>query len=137
MERAEQVRGGGGREILAGSLTVLIHFPLVQSHDQPEVKDWEDPGALAGGGDDGTRIIRAILRAAPRLLEPNRSGMKKAKVWMEVDASHPLLFAKEEEEKERRKVGGELRLMEWRKDLSGKPRFCCWALNESPKDADS
>jgi hypothetical protein len=62
--------------------------------------------------------------------------MKRAKVWMEVDASHPLLFAKEEEEKERRKGGGELRLMEWRKDLSGKPRFCCWAMNEPPKDAD-
>lgn len=46
---------------------------------------------------------------------------------MEVDASHPALFVAEEEEKIKRNVKGGMRLVEWRKDLSGKPRFCCWA----------
>jgi methylase of polypeptide subunit release factors len=72
---------------------------------------------------DGTRVIRAILKEAPRLLKRREGG----KVWMEVDASHPALFAAEEGEKIQRNVKGGMRLVEWRRDLSGRPRFCCWA----------
>jgi len=53
--------------------------------------------------------------------------MEGGRVWMEVDASHPALFAAEEEEKMKRNVKGGMRLIEWRRDLSGRPRFCCWA----------
>jgi hypothetical protein len=46
---------------------------------------------------------------------------------MEVDVSHPELFEREHQEQQ----GGissssGMRLVEWRRDMTGNPRFCCW-----------
>lgn len=56
---------------------------------------------------------------------------------MEVDVSHPALFEREDTEQEQGEGGGGggmgmgagMRLAEWRRDLAGNPRFCCWALD--------
>ena len=44
-------------------------------------------------------------------------------VWMEVDVSHPAVFEREDQQQQQ-----QLRLAEWRRDLAGNPRFCCWEL---------
>lgn len=83
-----------------------------------EVRRYEDPGAL-DGGEDGGDIIRSILRRAPKLLRPAPGlGM----VWMEVDDSHPQAMEREPAAWE---AAGPMRLVEWRRDCSGRPRFVC------------
>jgi len=70
-------------------------------------------------------------------LKRREGGREGGRVWMEVDASHPALFVVEEEEKKRRNVKGGMRLVEWRKDISGRPRFCCWAwMGEEEEDGE-
>jgi len=43
-------------------------------------------------------------------------------VWMEVDVSHPELFKQEGQTA----ASNGMRLVEWRRDMAGNPRFCCW-----------
>ena len=57
-------------------------------------------------------------------------------VWMEVDVSHPALFDREQQQRQQQQQssssggdGGRVRLAEWRRDLAGNPRFCCWELD--------
>lgn len=80
---------------------------------EPDVRNFEDPGALAGGGPDGLDIVRQLLDAAPRLLPPGGS------MWLEVDESHPPLVA----DYLLTKPQAGLALREASSDLQGRPRF--------------
>mmetsp|Transcript_21953 Transcript_21953/g.70685 ORF Transcript_21953/g.70685 Transcript_21953/m.70685 type:complete len:437 (+) Transcript_21953:556-1866(+) len=57
---------------------------------EPEVRAFEDPLALDGGG-DGLDVARAILDQAPTYLDPDSTRT----VWFELDSSHPLTLAAE------------------------------------------
>ena len=88
--------------------------------------------------EDGTEIIRSILSVAPLLLkkEDDEKEGEEGQVWMEVDVSHPFLFEEEEKLNQATEMGkGEkMHLVEWREDMSGKPRFICWGRKGRGKD---
>ena len=65
---------GGLLVELAGSVDVLIsnppYIPSGAIPIDPEVRDFDPPLALFGGGDDGLDIPRAVIAAAVRLVRP-------------------------------------------------------------------
>ena len=83
---------------------------------EEEVAGHEDDGALCGGV-DGLDVIRDLMRAAPRLLDPE--GPRA--IWMEVDTSHPPLI--EEWLKEDEQAALQLEQVSQMDDLYGRPRF--------------
>ena len=83
---------------------------------EEEVAGHEDDGALCGGT-DGLDVIRDLMRAAPRLLNPE--GPRA--IWMEVDTSHPPLI--EEWLKEDEQAALQLEQVSQMDDLYGRPRF--------------
>ena len=83
---------------------------------EEEVAGHEDDGALCGGT-DGLDVIRDLMRAAPRLLDPE--GPRA--IWMEVDTSHPPLI--EEWLKEDEQAALQLEQVSQMDDLYGRPRF--------------
>lgn len=95
---------------------------------QAEVRDFEDPAALDGGG-DGLAMVREILRWSPPLL----SAEGTREVWMEVHHSHPAILAREAEEAVRSGTGrdGSLELVDVEKDAFGQERFVRFRLKGS------
>jgi len=119
-----------GQEAAQSFDLIVSNPPYIPEADmaglEPEVKNYEDRGALCGG-QDGGNIIRAILKLAPTLLE-HQYGL--GEVWMEVDVSHPermeSWLAVDQQQQSRR-----LEFVEWRRDLAGRPRFCRFRLLDS------
>ena len=123
-EAGEGAQGEG-----AGSSTTTALFDVIVSNPpyipradmaalEAEVAHHEDDRALCGGN-DGLDVVRDLLRAAPRLLNPE--GPRA--IWLEVDTSHPPL------------IEGWLRdepqatelcmvMTRWLPDAFGRPRFC-------------
>ncbi|KAM4741922.1 LOW QUALITY PROTEIN: MTRF1L release factor glutamine methyltransferase [Anableps anableps] len=109
---------------LFSSISVLVsNPPYLFSEDmaslEPEIFRFEDHAAL-DGGEDGQNVIRQILTLAPDFLS------NRGRVYLEVDPRHPPLIRRWVEENME-----ELRYMETRHDVSGKPRFCILQKEES------
>ncbi|XP_054882169.1 MTRF1L release factor glutamine methyltransferase [Poeciliopsis prolifica] len=111
---------------LFSSISVLVsNPPYLFSEDmatlEPEISRFEDRGAL-DGGEDGLNVIRQILTLAPDFLS------HRGRVYLEVDPRHPALIRRWVEDNVE-----ELRFVETRRDVSGKPRFCILQKEESHK----
>ncbi|KAF0034807.1 hypothetical protein F2P81_012565 [Scophthalmus maximus] len=79
---------------------------------EPEILRFEDPSAL-DGGQDGLDVIRQILTMAPKVLSDH------GRAYLEVDPRHPRLIRRWVEANVE-----ELRYVETRHDITGRPRFC-------------
>ncbi|KAG7494360.1 hemK methyltransferase family member 1 [Solea senegalensis] len=79
---------------------------------EPEILKFEDPAAL-DGGTDGLNVIQQILTMAPKILSNH------GRVYLEVDPRHPPLILHWVEANVE-----ELRYVETRHDITGRPRFC-------------
>uniref|UniRef100_A0A3B5PV69 HemK methyltransferase family member 1 n=1 Tax=Xiphophorus maculatus TaxID=8083 RepID=A0A3B5PV69_XIPMA len=117
---AEQMPG------LFSSISVLVsNPPYLFSEDmatlEPEISRFEDRAAL-DGGEDGLNVIRQILTLAPDFLS------NRGRIYLEVDPRHPALIRRWVEDNVE-----ELRFVETRQDVSGKPRFCILQKEESHK----
>ncbi|XP_008406870.1 MTRF1L release factor glutamine methyltransferase isoform X1 [Poecilia reticulata] len=111
---------------LFSSISVLVsNPPYLFSEDmatlEPEISRFEDCAAL-DGGEDGLNVIRQILTLAPDFLS------NRGRVYLEVDPRHPALIRRWVEDNVE-----ELRFVETRQDVSGKPRFCILQKEESHK----
>ncbi|CEL95770.1 unnamed protein product [Vitrella brassicaformis CCMP3155] len=89
---------------------------------QPEVRDYEDSGALDGGA-DGMFFIRSLASRMAAFLKPHgQGGMRQ--VWLETDSSHPEVLqgavAKRDGSGD---FGGRVVSMQWWRDLGGHSRF--------------
>lgn len=110
---------------LFSSVSVLVsNPPYLFTEDmaslEPEIFRFEDHAALDGGA-DGLNVIRQILTLAPDLLS------NRGRVYLEVDPRHPPLV------RQRVEMMGDLRYVETRHDVSGRPRFCILQKEESHK----
>lgn len=106
---------------------IVSNPPYIPSKDiaslQPEIVQFEDPGAL-DGGDDGLDIVRDLLRAALYLLSPQGPG----EIWLEVSHEHPnkirqLTQFTPHELLEQDRIFSEYDCIAAISDLSGNPRF--------------
>ncbi|XP_053303530.1 MTRF1L release factor glutamine methyltransferase [Pleuronectes platessa] len=79
---------------------------------EPEILRFEDPSAL-DGGEDGLNVIKQILTMAPKILSDH------GRAYLEVDPRHPSLIQQWVEVNVK-----ELRYVETRHDITGRPRFC-------------
>jgi len=98
---------------------------------QAEVRRYEDVRALCGG-EDGADVVREVVRAAPRLLDPR--GPRS--VWLEVDASHPPLLeawlsGDSTGETSAAPPAG-MRFSRAFRDADGRPRFCQLEWDSGP-----
>lgn len=106
---------------------IVSNPPYIPSKDiaalQPEIVQFEDPGAL-DGGDDGLDIVRDLLCAAIYLLSPQGPG----EIWLEVSHEHPdkirrLTLSASNELVEKDRIFVEFDCVAAIHDLSGNPRF--------------
>ncbi|XP_019957242.1 LOW QUALITY PROTEIN: MTRF1L release factor glutamine methyltransferase [Paralichthys olivaceus] len=91
---------------------------------EPEILRFEDPSAL-DGGEDGLNVIKQILTMAPKILSDN------GRAYLEVDPRHPPLIRRWVEANVE-----ELRYVETRHDITGRPRFCILQKENSYKDPE-
>lgn len=107
---------------------IVSNPPYIPSADildlEPEVKRYEDHGALDGGV-DGLDIIKDLIKHASKLLKPD--GPRE--LWMEVADTHPPVLEKllnpgqgGHEDNELR-IQSNCTLLECITDLYGNPRF--------------
>ncbi|XP_074500715.1 MTRF1L release factor glutamine methyltransferase [Sebastes fasciatus] len=89
---------------------------------EPEILRFEDHAAL-DGGEDGLKVIKQILTLAPQILSNH------GRVYLEVDPRHPPLIQTWVEANVE-----EMRYVETRHDISGRPRFCILQKEESNKE---
>ncbi|XP_037629463.1 MTRF1L release factor glutamine methyltransferase [Sebastes umbrosus] len=89
---------------------------------EPEILRFEDHAAL-DGGEDGLKVIKQILTLAPQILSNH------GRVYLEVDPRHPPLIQTWVEANVE-----EIRYVETRHDISGRPRFCILQKEESNKE---
>lgn len=80
----------------------------------PEVREYEDPRALIGGGKDGLDVIRCILTLAPTVLSSD------ADVWLETHGTHEQ---REKLDEFVQRSCPRLQVQGWYEDFAGKPRF--------------
>ncbi|KAK2861976.1 hypothetical protein Q5P01_001509 [Channa striata] len=114
---------------LCRPVSVLVsNPPYLFSEDmaslEPEVFRFEDHSAL-DGGNDGLQVIRQILTLSPQILSNHGC------VYLEVDPRHPLLIQPWVEAHVE-----ELRYMETRHDITGRPRFCILQKEKSHRDRE-
>ena len=133
--------GGDGFDL------IVSNPPYIPAKDMetlmPEVKEYEDFGALCGG-EDGLDVVREIVDAAPSLLRrqtDTHDEMLRPSIFLEVDPTHPRIL--EDWLRPRRialntKGEGsnidhttaeplqqrEVTWLESHEDLAGKARFC-------------
>ncbi|XP_040060251.1 MTRF1L release factor glutamine methyltransferase isoform X2 [Gasterosteus aculeatus] len=104
----------------------LSNPPYLFSEDmdtlEPEIFRFEDHAAL-DGGIDGLKVIKQILTLAPQILSNH------GRVYLEVDPRHPPLIRRWVEANVE-----EMRYVETRHDVSGRPRFCILRKEKSNKD---
>ncbi|XP_054472558.1 MTRF1L release factor glutamine methyltransferase [Anoplopoma fimbria] len=89
---------------------------------EPEILRFEDHAAL-DGGKDGLKVIKQILTLAPQILSNH------GRVYLEVDPRHPPLIRRWVEANVK-----EMRYVETRHDITGRPRFCILQKEKSSKD---
>ncbi|XP_068451061.1 MTRF1L release factor glutamine methyltransferase isoform X1 [Clinocottus analis] len=89
---------------------------------EPEIFLFEDHAAL-DGGEDGMKVIKQILTLAPQILS------NYGRVYLEVDPRHPPLIRRWVEVNVE-----EMRYVETRHDITGRPRFCILQKKKSNKD---
>ncbi|KAM8914020.1 MTRF1L release factor glutamine methyltransferase [Spinachia spinachia] len=108
--------------------TLVSNPPYLFSEDmntlQPEIFRFEDHAAL-DGGIDGLNVIKQILTLAPQILSNH------GRVYLEVDPRHPPLIRRWVEANVE-----EMRYVETRHDVSGRPRFCILQRVKSNKDPE-
>ncbi|XP_056292738.1 MTRF1L release factor glutamine methyltransferase [Pseudoliparis swirei] len=96
--------------------TLVSNPPYLFSEDmttlEPEIFLFEDHAAL-DGGKDGLKVIKQILTLAPQILSNH------GRVYLEVDPRHPPLIQQWVEVNVE-----EMRYVETRHDITGRPRFC-------------
>uniref|UniRef100_A0A3Q3IGW3 peptide chain release factor N(5)-glutamine methyltransferase n=1 Tax=Monopterus albus TaxID=43700 RepID=A0A3Q3IGW3_MONAL len=114
---------------LCSPVSVLVsNPPYLFSEDmaslEAEVFRFEDHSAL-DGGKDGLKVIKQILTLAPRILSNH------GRVYLEVDPQHPLLIQRWVKENVE-----ELRYIETRRDITGRPRFCILQKEKSNQDRE-
>ncbi|XP_012576035.1 PREDICTED: hemK methyltransferase family member 1 isoform X2 [Condylura cristata] len=106
---------------------VVSNPPYVFQRDMeqlaPEIRSYEDPGAL-DGGEEGMDIITHILTLAPQLLKDSGS------IFLEVDPRHPELVGKWLQSR----TDLSLNLVAVRKDFCGRPRFLHIRRSEPQRD---
>ncbi|XP_068451062.1 MTRF1L release factor glutamine methyltransferase isoform X2 [Clinocottus analis] len=104
----------------------LSNPPYLFSEDmttlEPEIFLFEDHAAL-DGGEDGMKVIKQILTLAPQILS------NYGRVYLEVDPRHPPLIRRWVEVNVE-----EMRYVETRHDITGRPRFCILQKKKSNKD---
>eukprot|EP00066_Takifugu_rubripes_P023007 XP_011612273.1 PREDICTED: hemK methyltransferase family member 1 [Takifugu rubripes] len=112
---------------LCSPVTALVsNPPYLFSEDmkslEPEISRFEDLMAL-DGGEDGLNIIKNILSLAPQILS------NQGRVYLEVEPRHPAMIQHWVEANE-----DELRYVETRHDITGRPRYCILQKEKSNKD---
>uniref|UniRef100_A0A8C5NCZ6 peptide chain release factor N(5)-glutamine methyltransferase n=1 Tax=Gouania willdenowi TaxID=441366 RepID=A0A8C5NCZ6_GOUWI len=105
------------------AVALVSNPPYLFSDDmstlEPEIFRYEDHAALDGGV-DGLKVIKQILMIAPQIL------LNHGRVYLEVEPRHPPLIRQWVEVNVE-----ELRYIETRHDITGRPRFCILQREES------
>jgi release factor glutamine methyltransferase len=107
---------------------VVSNPPYIPVHEmqglEPEVANFEDHGALAGG-ELGLDVVDVVLMGAPLFLTPD-SPLRK--VYMEVDPSHPEMLLARHQRGSTSSSSSSLQYDAWLPDLAGRPRFVRYSL---------